>query len=426
MARFSQAFLQGLLQPTYQQGLFEAARGLGQTPGIMRMQRREEEEKKREQALALTTYNQMAAKAGLTPEEASTGVRGLISGEYKDPTTALKETVELKDVLSSKKRRTYISNQLQAEGLEDVAQDVEAGIYTDAQLGSILSNARQAKAAAEQGQAGLEAFVTASGLTNTVFGKAATAGNLQNVSPTLIGKLATEALQDKETQALITNLKKMGTDAGNKAAELLDLGVITPAGARKIVEESGEPTKISTADMKLYYVEGVGKVWGGDITVGNVERRAYRDPNDPNKIIDLPTDAREVKDPETGKESRIRDQDLTIASIELMENPLYSDLSTVDQQKAQLAFASKYNTLLNQKKTNEEALAEAKKHTLSLIGEKEEDSFWWFLGAGPNKVPAFGVPEFATVEEANAAGLEPGTKVTIGGRPAEIIKDENK
>jgi hypothetical protein len=38
MARFSQAFLQGLLQPTYQQGLFEAAKGLGQTPGIMRMQ----------------------------------------------------------------------------------------------------------------------------------------------------------------------------------------------------------------------------------------------------------------------------------------------------------------------------------------------------------------------------------------------------
>ena len=38
MARFSQTFLQGLLQPSYQQGLFEAAKGLGQTPGIMRMQ----------------------------------------------------------------------------------------------------------------------------------------------------------------------------------------------------------------------------------------------------------------------------------------------------------------------------------------------------------------------------------------------------
>jgi len=35
MAKFSQALLQGLLNPTYQQGLFEAARGLGQTPGLL-------------------------------------------------------------------------------------------------------------------------------------------------------------------------------------------------------------------------------------------------------------------------------------------------------------------------------------------------------------------------------------------------------
>ena len=45
MARFSQTFLQGLLQPTYQQGLFEAAKGLGQTPGIMRIQQQQKEEK---------------------------------------------------------------------------------------------------------------------------------------------------------------------------------------------------------------------------------------------------------------------------------------------------------------------------------------------------------------------------------------------
>ncbi len=39
MAKFSQTFLQGLLNPSYQQGLFEAARGVGQAPGIMRMER---------------------------------------------------------------------------------------------------------------------------------------------------------------------------------------------------------------------------------------------------------------------------------------------------------------------------------------------------------------------------------------------------
>jgi hypothetical protein len=52
MARFSRTFLQGLLEPTYQQGLFEAARGVGQTPGIMRMQREEEEQKKRKRQIA--------------------------------------------------------------------------------------------------------------------------------------------------------------------------------------------------------------------------------------------------------------------------------------------------------------------------------------------------------------------------------------
>ena len=44
MTRFSQTFLQGLLQPTYQQGLFEAARNVGAAPGVMDLQKRQEEE----------------------------------------------------------------------------------------------------------------------------------------------------------------------------------------------------------------------------------------------------------------------------------------------------------------------------------------------------------------------------------------------
>ena len=44
MAKFSQTFLQGLLQPTYQQGLFDVARSVGQAPAVMGLQRRREEE----------------------------------------------------------------------------------------------------------------------------------------------------------------------------------------------------------------------------------------------------------------------------------------------------------------------------------------------------------------------------------------------
>jgi|14_taG_2_1085336.scaffolds.fasta_scaffold10647_2 hypothetical protein len=62
MAKFSQAFLQGLLQPSYQQGLFTAAQQAGQLPTQMRQMR--EEEAKKQQQLAETRQFQM-----MTPEQ---------------------------------------------------------------------------------------------------------------------------------------------------------------------------------------------------------------------------------------------------------------------------------------------------------------------------------------------------------------------
>ena len=47
MARFSQQMLAGLLNPAYQQELTSAARGLGQTPAIMGLQREEKEKKQK-------------------------------------------------------------------------------------------------------------------------------------------------------------------------------------------------------------------------------------------------------------------------------------------------------------------------------------------------------------------------------------------
>lgn len=62
MARFSQAFLQGLLRPTYEQGLFTAAQQAGQLPAQMRQLR--EEEAKKQQQLEETRRFQM-----MTPEQ---------------------------------------------------------------------------------------------------------------------------------------------------------------------------------------------------------------------------------------------------------------------------------------------------------------------------------------------------------------------
>ena len=46
MAKFSQAFLQGLLQPTYQEGLFDVARSVGQVPALMRQQEQRQQREK--------------------------------------------------------------------------------------------------------------------------------------------------------------------------------------------------------------------------------------------------------------------------------------------------------------------------------------------------------------------------------------------
>lgn len=362
----------------------------------------------------LTAYNQLAAQAGLTPEEASIGVRGLIAGQYKDPSSALKGTMDTQRMVKQKAGKEYAVEQLRAEGLDDIANDVEKGIYTDAQVGSVLANARQAKAASEQGQAALEAFVTTADLSDTTFGQAVAEGKLKDVPSNLVSKLATEAQQERETNALIDNLKTLDREEAKEAAELLELGVITNEGAKKLVAEGKKGPKISTSNMKQYVLDDGTVVWGGDITVDGDERKAYRDPQNPNSIVDLPAEAVELKG-----EARIRGTDLKLAEIQLAKDPKFSSLDdATDQEKVKVAFASKYNELITKKKTNEEALAGAKAHALSLIEQRTEKGI--IFDTTTTEFKEDSVKEFGSIEDAEAANLKPGTIVTINGRRAVI------
>lgn len=67
MAKFSQAFLQGLLNPTYQKGLEEAARNIGQAPALMRQQ---EQRQQREKGMmgGMLAAQQAAAEGRFDPE----------------------------------------------------------------------------------------------------------------------------------------------------------------------------------------------------------------------------------------------------------------------------------------------------------------------------------------------------------------------
>jgi hypothetical protein len=69
MAKFSQAFLQGLLQPSYQEGLFTAARGIGQAPGLRRQQQQQQEEMQKLRGMGAVERAEFMAQRARTPEE---------------------------------------------------------------------------------------------------------------------------------------------------------------------------------------------------------------------------------------------------------------------------------------------------------------------------------------------------------------------
>lgn len=69
MAKFSQTFLQSLLQPSYQEGLFTAARGIGQAPGLRRQQQQQQEEMQKLRGMGAVERAEFMAGRATTPQE---------------------------------------------------------------------------------------------------------------------------------------------------------------------------------------------------------------------------------------------------------------------------------------------------------------------------------------------------------------------
>ena len=107
MAKFSQAFLQSMTQPAYQEGLFTAARQLGEMPGLMRQ---EQERKQTQQSLAnMMNTNTRIAETG--------NLKGL-----EDQRVLLTEM--LSQATDDQSRDMIIGELSRIEGLRDVAKPV--------------------------------------------------------------------------------------------------------------------------------------------------------------------------------------------------------------------------------------------------------------------------------------------------------------
>lgn len=122
MAKFSQALLQGLLNPTYQQGLFEAARGLGQTPGLMAAERQRQEQQQK-----LADIYGAAIAPDATSQQMTQAAQQLLQAGKVEEAMALAEQAREAQARASKEAQLQTLRESLAEsasslGLEQMAQ----------------------------------------------------------------------------------------------------------------------------------------------------------------------------------------------------------------------------------------------------------------------------------------------------------------
>jgi len=122
MAKFSETFLQGLLQPTYQQGLFEAARGLAQTPALMMA---EKQRKERQQKLADIYSSAIAPDA--TSQQMTQAAQQLLQAGKVEEAMALAEQAREAQARAAKETqlqtlRESIAESASSLGLEQMAE----------------------------------------------------------------------------------------------------------------------------------------------------------------------------------------------------------------------------------------------------------------------------------------------------------------
>jgi len=81
MAKFSQTFLQGLLQPSYQEGLFSAARGIGQAPGLRKQQQEQQQQMQELRSMTPEQRAQFAMQSAQTPQQINAAQQQLTAAQ---------------------------------------------------------------------------------------------------------------------------------------------------------------------------------------------------------------------------------------------------------------------------------------------------------------------------------------------------------
>jgi hypothetical protein len=93
MAKFSQTFLQGLLQPSYQQGLFTAAQKTGQLPGQLQQQKAQQQQMQALRSMTPEQRAQFAMQTAKTPQQINAAQQQLKAAQQESAAQAKQQAV---------------------------------------------------------------------------------------------------------------------------------------------------------------------------------------------------------------------------------------------------------------------------------------------------------------------------------------------
>lgn len=247
MARFSQAFLQGLLQPTYQQGLFEAARGLGQTPGIMRMQQQQEEQKKK-----LADIYSTAMQPGTTSVQLFQAAQQLMAQGRQEE--ALSLLTQARDLQATEKSNAALTARKQAMatravslGLPEVAANIRSATDEDT-LNDIAKDLRKTEIERLPSQTRTQRLARAkrAGITEKEFNDLGLADSTDAFFNDYVTgeKGKTEAWLNEDNQVVAVRFNESGKawdETSQSFVEASVLGLVQPApSVQKVIDASNK------------------------------------------------------------------------------------------------------------------------------------------------------------------------------------------
>lgn len=257
MAKFSQALLQGLLQPTYQQGLFEAARGLGAAPGVFAQQKANEARQKKTADIYST-----AIAPGATSAEINLGAQQLMQMGQQEEALALSEQAraallseQQKEALNA--RKGAMARRAIALGLADVAENIRNAPDQDT-LNEIAKDLRKTEIERLPSQTPMQRWSRARsvGLTKQEFDDAGLANATDEFFNDYVTGLKgkTEAWVDSGGNVRAIRFSESGKawdDEQQKFVEPSELGLVQKApSVQKVIDASNKMVE-SLADESV-------------------------------------------------------------------------------------------------------------------------------------------------------------------------------